>query len=92
MSVGTAATTWNTKTVAGLSTNALGGGVLDNSSVITFRLVDTATTAINGTTVASGGTDRVDNFTVVGVVPEPSTVALVGAGLIGMVAMRRRRS
>ncbi len=92
MSIGTAASTWNTTTAGGLSTNAPGGGVLDNSSVITFRLVDTATTAINGTTVASGGTDRVDNFTVFAVVPEPSTVALVAAGLIGMVTVRRRRS
>ena len=91
MSVGTAASTWNTTTVGGLSTNALGGGALDNSSVIIFRLVDTSTTSINGGTVASGGTDRLDNFTVISV-PEPSTVVLVGAGLIGMLAMRCRRS
>ena len=92
LSIGTAASTWNTTTAGQLSTNAPGGGALDNSSVIIFRLVDTSTTAITGGTVASGGTDRVDNFTVFAVVPEPSTVALVAAGLIGMVAMRRRRS
>jgi PEP-CTERM motif-containing protein len=91
MSVGTAATTWNSTTVGALSTNALGGGVFDNSSTVIFRLVDTSTTSINGGTVASGGTDRVDNFTVVGV-PEPSTVTLVGAGLLGLLALRRRRS
>src|ERR1017187_2280454 len=91
MSIGTAASTWNTATVGGLSANAFGAGALDNSSVIIFRLVDTSTTSINGGTTASGGTDRVDNFTIVGI-PEPSTVALVASGLAGLLVIRRRRS
>ena len=40
--------------------------VLTNVPVIYFRLVDASTTAINGGTVASAGTSRVDNFAVTG--------------------------
>ena len=63
---------------------------------ITFRLADTSTVAINGTTVASTGTNRVDNFSVTGsiaAVPEPSTYAamLAGLALVGGVSLYRRR-
>jgi hypothetical protein len=66
----------------------------DGDATLYFRLVDTSTTSVNGATVAPAGTDRVDNFTVVStsVIPEPSTVVLVGAGLVGLLALRRRRS
>jgi hypothetical protein len=67
------------------------GTAWDNQSTLYFQLVDASTTSANGGTVAAAGTDRVDNFTVVGV-PEPSTVVLVGAGLVGLLALRRRRS
>ena len=83
--------TWNTTTVGALSTNVPGGGAFDNATMI-FRVVDNSTVSVAGGTTASGGTDRIDNFTVVGV-PEPSTVLLVCAGLAGgLLAMRRRRS
>jgi hypothetical protein len=83
---------WNTTTVSPLSTIVSEPGTAwDNQATLYFRLYDTSTTSINGATVASTGTDRVDNFTVVGI-PEPSTVALVGAGLVGLFAIRRRRS
>ena len=67
------------------------GGAIDNQASVIFRISDMSTTSINGGAIGVAGTDRVDNFTVFAV-PEPSTVALVGAGLIGMLAMRRRRS
>jgi uncharacterized protein len=39
---------------------------LDNQANVYFRLIDASTTSINGGTVATGGTGRVDNFTVRG--------------------------
>lgn len=48
---------------------------LNNASTIYFRLVDTSTNAANGTgTVASGGTDRIDNFIVTGTSPGVPTI------------------
>lgn len=61
---------------------------LDNASSVYFRVVDASTTAINGGTVATTGTGRIDNFTVA-VVPEPSTYALLGLGGLAL-ALRRR--
>jgi predicted extracellular nuclease len=40
--------------------------VLDNQPNVYFRLIDTSTVSISGGTVGTGGTDRVDNFTVRG--------------------------
>lgn len=39
---------------------------INNQSTVYFRLVNSTTTAVNGGTVASGGSNRVDNFTVTG--------------------------
>ncbi len=39
---------------------------LDNQANVYFRLIDTSTFSINGGTVGTGGTGRVDNFTVRG--------------------------
>ena len=66
---------------------------LDDQSSVFFRLVDTSTTSANAGTVAGGGTDRVDNFTVTATaVPEPSTIALLTlGGAAGLVALRRKR-
>ena len=38
---------------------------LNGQPAVYFRVVDNGTAAINGTTVASGGTSRIDNFTVI---------------------------
>src|SRR5215813_895849 len=39
---------------------------LDNQATVYIRLVDTSATAVTGGTVATGGTGRIDNFTVNG--------------------------
>jgi hypothetical protein len=65
---------------------------LNNQSAVYFRIVDNSTVNINGGAVGASGTDRIDNFLVTAAIPEPSTVVLVGAGLVGLLAIRRRRS
>jgi len=54
---------------------------LNNAANVYFRLVNTSTFTPGGATVAVGGTDRVDNFTVY-VVPEPTGLAAVGGLLL----------
>jgi hypothetical protein len=67
-----------------------GVSVIENQSVVYFRLVNTSTVSLNGGTVAAGGTNRVDNFTVVAV-PEPTTATLVFGGFGSMLLVLRRR-
>jgi hypothetical protein len=66
---------------------------LDNASSVFFRLTDTDTTSVSGGTVGTGGTDRIDNFTVqTAPVPEPSAAALgILGGLAGLVVWKRRK-
>jgi hypothetical protein len=83
---------WTTSAALGNNESQTFAGAVDNAPSVIFRVVDMSTVSVNGGSIGTGGTDRVDNFTVFSPVPEPSTVALVGAGLFGMLAMRRRRS
>jgi hypothetical protein len=85
------ASNWNTTTAGVGSQLFAGGGAFDNANSIVFRLVDLNTTSIGGGTVGTGGTDRVDNFTVVSIVPEPTALALASLGGLSLMLFRRQR-
>ncbi len=67
------------------------------TTTLFFRMLDISTTAINGGTVGTAGTDRVDNVTIAATsaatVPEAGTLFTVGGllGLYGCLAPFRRR-
>jgi hypothetical protein len=81
---------WSATVFSGASVFAptLPADVANETSLI-FRLVDESTTSANGGTVASGGTDRIDNFDVS--VPEPSSLALIGLGAASLLGLCRRK-
>jgi hypothetical protein len=90
--------TWNTTTTTNgynFAYDLSSVNVLTNSSLVVFRVVDASTASLNGGTVATTGTDRIDNFIVNGTafaVPEPSIVALASmGGMACLVALRRKR-
>jgi hypothetical protein len=60
-------------------------------STVYFRLIDLDTISANGSTVGTGGTDRVDNFTVTAI-PEPSTYALLASVAAFAIVLRRRKA
>jgi hypothetical protein len=70
---------------------------LNNQATDYFRLVDTTAVSANGGTVGSGGTDRVDNVSIVAAttaaVPEPGTYLLMslGLGFVGLLSHRRKK-
>jgi hypothetical protein len=87
---------WNQSTSSSLYTltdNLASIGALNNQATVYFRLIDTNTTAENGGTVATAGTDRVDNFTVSAVtaVPLPAAAWLFGSGLALVARVRRKQ-
>lgn len=64
---------------------------VDNAAQLWVRLTNNSTISANGGTVASGGTNRVDNVQISGVlIPTPGAVGLFGVA--GFVAARRRRA
>jgi hypothetical protein len=48
---------------------------INNQATVFFRLVDASTTSVNGGTVATTGTSRMDNFTVTGTIPGAPSIA-----------------
>jgi hypothetical protein len=66
---------------------------LNNAATVYIRLVDTSTVSINAGTVAAGGTNRVDNFTILATpVPEAGTAAMLAAGLATLAFLLKRRT
>lgn len=62
---------------------------LDDAAEVCVRLVMETTTSANGGTVATTGTNRVDNLVIKGlVIPEPGTIGLLA---LGALFLRRRR-
>ncbi len=49
---------------------------LENQPLVYFRVADASTTAINGGTVGTGGTGRIDNVAVSGTVPGPASIVV----------------
>jgi len=64
---------------------------INNDPTVYFRIVDESTTAINGNTVGTSGTDRMDNVLIASEVPEPTSLALIGLGTAGLFLFRRRK-
>ncbi len=88
---------WNSTTSSALysfTQNLSAITVLDDQASVSFRLIGRNTISANGGVVATGGTSRVDNFTVMAAapIPEPGTYAmmLAGLGLLGLIGRRRR--
>jgi hypothetical protein len=94
---------WNSSTVQGNNESYSLGGVLDSTlnagGTVYFRIVEDSLVtggAINNGNVGTGGTSRIDNFTItstVTTVPEPTSAALLSgfAGLLVWNTIRRRR-
>lgn len=74
---------------AGGSVNLVGDGIVSTDTEALSNVVGKVFT-LQGTTVLS--TFRLNGLTAVAAVPEPSTYALMGLGLVGIAAMRRRRA
>jgi hypothetical protein len=84
---------WSATTVHpefGFSKDLTSITALNNAANVYFRLVDLDTVSASSGTVGTGGTDRVDNFTVTAI-PEPSTYALL-VGLAGFAVVLWRRN
>ena len=94
---------WNTSTVQGNNESTTFSGAtetaLENTlysgNTVYFRLVDDSAVsggALNGGNVGTGGTSRVDNFTIIATIPEPSSLSLLGGfGLLAWHIIRRRK-
>ncbi len=86
---------WNQSTASSLYTfdaDLSSITALDNQAAVYFRLVDKDGTAENGDTVATAGTDRVDNVTMAASpVPLRAAVWLFGSGFAMLAGLRRKR-
>lgn len=86
----TLVTPWSSGTNQPSYTMTASAAGLDNVASLIIRIKATSTASINGGTVGTGGTGRVDNVIVAGTaVPTPGSLGLMG--LAGLVSLRRRR-
>ena len=77
----------------------LGSAVAGAGDTVEFRWWQFGTVNVTGGTAATTGTARIANSATVGndlqlnysIIPEPSTVMLIGVGLVGLLAFVRRR-
>lgn len=89
-------TAWSSASYNGvysLSFDLSAVSTLNNLATAYVRLTDTSATSASGGTVASGGTNRIDNVLIAtSAVPEPGSLAmlLAGAAVVGFVARRQR--
>ncbi len=93
-SLSSSVTSWNVTTPNALSSfsyDLSSVGSLNNASTVFLRLLDADTTSVNGSTVGTAGSDRVDNILIVGSVPEPSAMALATIGGLACFFVVRRR-
>ncbi len=85
---------WSSATYNALSTrtfNFSANTSLNNNSTVQFRLLNTNTTSVNGGTVATTGTGRVDNIVISGSpIPEPATAGFVLLMVAGIAGVRCR--
>jgi len=67
--------------------------LIANQTSVYIRLVDNSNVSINGTTVATAGTDRIDNFTVSGdsmAVPDSLPFSFTACFLLGFLIIAHR--
>lgn len=92
--VNTSPNTWSSSTPQTSSSyfyDLSGVSALDNAATAYFRLTDISTTSAGGATVASGGTDRIDNFAVFSPVPEPSALTMIVLAAVGCLGFLKRK-
>lgn len=60
-----------------------GPAALDNQAIVYFRLTSQVTTA-------TGGTNRVDDIIITGIVPEPASLSLLAIGALALIRRNRK--
>jgi hypothetical protein len=84
---------WNATTSSSIYTftdDLSSVAALNNAPTVYFRLANSSTVSANGGTVATAGTDRVDNVIVQTSVPEPMSAGILTVGAFGLLSRRRK--